>query len=264
MGSSCLGQRCQDYLDDSFEEHVRSEEAEPIGKVCSWCGRRETSSRWSGTRFSYCSFRCLAAAEYRTSLLVAFFMTPFFMAILLFPQVMYEIILTGAPSSETSGPLAVGVAVIIMLVISGSSIGSLYAAYVGWTVRRRSDTVIIGDMPDTQLYPKQAQYGDTGHRCEWCENTRVSASWSGKRGIYCSLRCSAAGDYRRFILIAVVVFAMTSIVGLMAVRTFTQNPGGPLVHPFVFLVILLGLNLVFAYPAYLGWSMSRTRQRESL
>lgn len=249
-------------MDESFEEHISSEEAEPIGKVCSWCGRPEPSSRWSGTRFSYCSFRCLAAAEYRTSLLVAILMTPFFVAILLFPQAMYEILLQGATPSETTSPLAPGVVVIIILLISGSSIGSLYAAYVGWTVRRRSDTVFIGDMPDTQLYPKQGQYGETGHRCDWCGSTRVGASWSGKRGIYCSLRCSAAGDYRRFILISVVVFAMTSIVGLMAVRTFTQNPGGPLVHPFVFLLILLGLDLVFAYPAYLGWSMNRTRQRE--
>lgn len=249
-------------MDDSFEEHISSEEVEPTGRVCSWCGRPETRSRWSGTRFSYCSFRCLAAAEFRASMLVAIIMTPFFVAILLFPQVMYEIILTGAPSSEPLGPLAVGVAVIIILLISGSSIGSLYAAYVGWTVRRRSETVFIGDMPDTQLYPKQAQYGDTGHRCEWCGNTRVSTAWSGKRGIYCSFRCSAAGDYRRFILISVVVFGMTSVVGLVAIMTFTQNPGAPLVHPIVFLLIVLGLDLMFAYPAYLGWSMNRTRQRD--
>ncbi|MFX1415215.1 MAG: hypothetical protein ACFFC0_00310 [Promethearchaeota archaeon] len=251
-------------MDDSIEERISAEEAEPTGKACSWCGRRETRGRWSGTRFSYCSFRCLAAAEYRTSLFVAILMTPFFLAILLFPQVMYEIILEGATPSETPNPLAPGFAVIIILLISGFSIGSLYAAYVGWTVRRRSDTVFIGDMPDTQLYPKQGQYGDTGHRCEWCGNTRVSASWSGKRGIYCSLRCSAAGDYRRFLLISVVFFALTSIVGLMAVRTFTQNPEGPLVSPLIFLLILLGVNLVFAYPAYLGWSMNRTRQREGL
>jgi len=249
-------------LGGSFEEHISSEEVEPTGRVCSWCGKREISSRWSGTRFSYCSFRCLAAAEYRTSLFVAIVMTPFFMAILLFPQIMYEVILAGATSSEPPGPLAVGVTVLIILIISGSSIGSIYAAYVGWSVRRRSDTVFIGDMPDTQLYPKQAQYGDTGHRCEWCGNTRVSATWSGKRGIYCSLRCTAAGDYRRFILLSVVVFAMTSIVGLVAIMTFTQNPGRPLVHPFVFLLILLGLNLVFAYPAYLGWSMNRTVRRD--
>ncbi|MFX1603747.1 MAG: hypothetical protein ACFFCK_09705 [Promethearchaeota archaeon] len=251
-------------MDDSFGEHISSEEEEPVGKACSWCGKSETRSRWSGTRFSYCSFRCLAAAEYRTSLLVAILMTPFFLAILLFPQAMYEIILVGATPYGTTNPLAPGFTVIIILLISGFSIGSLYAAYVGWTVRRRSDTVFIGDMPDTQLYPRQGQYGDTGHRCEWCGSTKVSASWSGKRGIYCSLRCSAAGDYRRFILISVVVFAMTSIVGLMAVRISTQNLEGALVHPFVFLLILLGLNLVFVYPAYLGWSMNRTKQRERL
>ncbi|MFX1261142.1 MAG: hypothetical protein ACFFAZ_03560 [Promethearchaeota archaeon] len=251
-------------MDDSFEKHISSEGAEPVVRACSWCGKRETRGRWSGTRFSYCSFRCLAAAEHRISLLIAILMTPFFLAILLFPQVMYEIILAGATPYGTTSPLAPGFAVIIILLISGLSIGSLYAAYVGWTVRRRSDTVFIGDMPDTQLYPKQGQYGDTGHRCEWCGSTRVSASWSGKSGIYCSLRCSAAGDYRRFILLSVLVFAMTSIVGLLAIRTFTQSPGGPLVSPLVFLLILLGLDLVFAYPAYLGWSMNRTRQRENL
>ncbi|MHA2602638.1 MAG: hypothetical protein AM324_010955 [Candidatus Thorarchaeota archaeon SMTZ1-83] len=249
-------------MEDSFEEHASSEQVAQNGRVCSWCGKPETRSRWSGTRFSYCSFRCLAAAEYRTSLLVAILMTPFFLAILLFPQVVYEIILVGATPYGTTSPLAPGFALIIVLLISGSSIGSLYAAYVGWTLRRRSDTVFIGDMPDTQLYPRQGQYGDTGHRCEWCGNTKVSASWSGKSGIYCSLRCSAAGDYRRFLLISVVVFAMTSIVGLMAVRTFTQNPGGPLVPPLILLFILLGVNLVFAYPAYLGWSMNRTARRD--
>jgi len=221
-------------LEDSFEEHASSEQVAQNGRVCSWCGKPETRSRWSGTRFSYCSFRCLAAAEYRTSLLVAILMTPFFLAILLFPQVVYEIILVGATPYGTTSPLAPGFALIIVLLISGSSIGSLYAAYVGWTLRRRSDTVFIGDMPDTQLYPRQGQYG----------------------------RCSAAGDYRRFLLISVVVFAMTSIVGLMAVRTFTQNPGGPLVPPLILLFILLGVNLVFAYPAYLGWSMNRTARRD--
>lgn len=253
-------------MDDSFEEHISAEEAEPIGKVCSWCGRRETRGRWSGTRFSYCSFRCLAAAEYRTSLLVAILMTPFFLVILLFPQVMYEIILEGATPYGTTSPLAPGLAAIIILLISGSSIGSLYAAYVGWTVRRRSDTVFIGDMPDTQLYPKQGQYGDTGHRCEWCGNTRVSASWSGKRGIYCSLRCSAAGDYRRFILLSVVVTAMTSIVGLMVVMMSTRSPGGIQIHPLILLLValLIGFSLMFAYPAYLGWSMNRIKQRDGL
>jgi len=191
-------------------------------------------------------------------------MTPFFMAILLFPQVMYEVILKGATSSEPPGPLAVGVTVLIILMISGSSIGSLYAAYVGWTVRRMSDTVFIGDMPEAQLYPKQEQYGDTGHRCEWCGNTRVSASWSGKRGMYCSLRCSAAGDYRRFILLYVAVFAMTSIVALMGVMMSTRYPGGIQIHPFILLVValLIGFNLMFAYPAYLGWSMNRTKRRD--
>lgn len=250
-------------MDDAFEEYSSPEEVEQAGRVCSWCGRAETRSRWSGTRFSYCSFRCLAAAEFRSSLSVAILMTPFFVAILLFPQAMYEILLQGAPSSETTGHLAVGVAVIIMLVISGSSIGSLYTTYVGWTVRRRSDTVIIGDMPDTQLYPKQGQYGDTGHRCEWCGSTQVSASWSGNRGIFCSLRCSAAGNYRRFVLISFAVFGMTLVVGLVAIMTFTRDPGLPLVYPFVFLLIILGLDLVFAYPAYLGWSMNRIRQQES-
>ncbi len=251
-------------MDDSFEEYTSSEEVKQSGKVCSWCGKPEPTSRWSGARFSYCSFRCLTAAEYRSSLLVAILMTPVFMAILLFPEAMYELFLVGITSSEPPGPIAVGGTVVIIIMISGSSIGSLYAAYVGWTVRRGSDTVFIGDMPDTQLYPKQGQYGDTGHRCDWCGNTRVSASWSGKRGEYCSLRCNAAGDHRRYILLFVLVFALTCTVGLMVVLMSAQIPWGFQIHPFIILlvVLLIGFNLMFAYPAYLGWSMNQAKRRD--
>ena len=230
--------------------------------VCSWCRKSETSSIWKMEGFAYCSFRCCAAAQYRNSLLVAVLLVPYLIAIVLFPQIMFEMIMTYIGGSTLSPNLTnVAISVFLMLVFCAFGIGSLYSAYVGWSIRRMSGTEFIGHLSDAQRYPKREQYGDTHHRCEWCGEPSANAFWSGKKGKYCSFRCNAAGNYRSFLLMLFLVLALTSIP---AVMIFIMNARSPVtqIDPFlVLLLIILGApGLSCAYVVYVGRLMNRTRQ----
>ncbi|MGY5862397.1 MAG: hypothetical protein RTU09_08520 [Candidatus Thorarchaeota archaeon] len=231
-------------------------------EVCAWCGKGETSSRWSMGGFAYCSFRCGAAGQYRNSLLIAVLLAPYLLAIVLFPQIMFAMIFAYTGGS-TSSPNLINVVIsgFLMVVFCAFSIGSLYAAYVGWSIRRMSDPEFIGQLSDTQRYPKREQYGETHHRCEWCEEPIVRAFWSGKKGKYCSFRCSAAGNYRSFLLMLFLVLALTSIPVAMI---FIMNARSSITQIDSFLVLLLIILVVpglsCAYVVYVGRSMNRTRQ----
>ncbi len=106
--------------------------------------------------FSYCSFRCCTAAQYRNSLLVAVLLAPYLLAIVLFPQIMFELIMTYTGGSTSSLNLTnVAISAFLMLVFCVFGVGSLYAAYVGWSIRRMSGTEFIGHLSDAQRYPKR-------------------------------------------------------------------------------------------------------------
>jgi hypothetical protein len=138
-------------MEKASREDTNPDEVEKIGEVCSWCGKSETSGIWSGGKFSYCSFRCFAAAQYRNSVIVAVLLAPYFFAIALFPQIMFEMILTYTGGSTSSPNLInVAISVFLMLVFCVFGIGSLYTAYVGWSIRRMSDTEFVGHLSDAQ------------------------------------------------------------------------------------------------------------------
>ncbi|MHA1485354.1 MAG: hypothetical protein ACTSPR_08560, partial [Candidatus Thorarchaeota archaeon] len=159
-------------------------------EVCSWCGKREPSSHWGG--FSYCSFRCFAAGEYHNSLFMATILAPFFIAILLFPQSMFDLIIGRVIDPTTSqNLLSVAFTVLLLSLICIFEIGSLYTAYVGRSIRPVSGTEFVGHLSDAQRYPKREQYGKTHQLCEWCGEPRVEAFWSSEKGKYCSFRCNS-------------------------------------------------------------------------
>ena len=232
-------------------------------EVCSWCGKSETSSIWSGGEFSCCSFRCFAAVQYRNSMLVAVLLAPYLFAIVLFPQIMFEMIMTYTGGSTSSPNLTnVVISVFLMLVCSAFGIGSLYTAYVGWSIRRMSDTEFVGHLSDTQRYPKREQYGETHHRCEWCGEPSVSAFWSSKKGKYCSFRYSAAGNSRLSLALLFGVLGLAAIIaGMMYIM---MARWGPVTQIDPFLVLLLFIMAIpilsCAYVVHVGRSMNRARQ----
>ena len=250
-------------MEKASREDTNPDEVEKIGEVCSWCGKSETSGIWSGGEFSYCSFRCFAAAQYRNSVLVAVLLAPYFFAIVLFPQIMFEMIMTYTGGSTSSPNLTnVAISVFLMLVFCVFGIGSLYTAYVGWSIRRMSDTEFVGHLSDAQRYPKRKQYGETHHRCEWCGEPSVRAFWSDEKGKYCSFRCTAAGNYRLSLALLIGVLGLAAIVALMMFMMMAKSPAATQIHPFLVL-LLIGMAIPIlscAYGVYVGRSMNRARQ----
>jgi len=238
-----------------------SDGVEHHGEVCSWCGKRETSSHWAG--FSYCSFRCFAAGEYHNFLLIATIFAPFFIAILLFPQIMFELFIGSTIDSTTSqNLLSVAITVLLMFLICITEIGSLYTAYVGRSIRQMSGTEFVGHLSDAQRYPKREQYGKTHQRCEWCGEPRVDAFWSSEKGKYCSFRCNAAGKYRLSLAMLFGVLGLAAIFALMMFMMMAKS--GPVTQIDPFLVLLLFVMAIpvlsCVYVAYVGRSMNRARQ----
>ena len=232
-------------------------------EVCSWCGKNKTSSIWSMGGFTYCSFRCCAAGQYRNYLLVAVLLAPFLFAIVLFPQIAFEMIMT-YPGGSTSSPsfTSVAIAILLMAIFCAFSIGSLYGAYVGWSIRRMSDTEFVGHLSDTQRYPKREQYGKTDHRCEWCGEPKANAFWSGEKGKYCSFRCNAGGNYRSFLAITFGVVGLAVFVaGIMYVMMAKSGPVTQIDPFFVLLLVIMGIPILgCVYVVNVGRSMNRTRR----
>jgi len=103
--------------------------------------------------------------------------------------------------------------------------------------------------------------GVSTRKCEWRGKSEISSTWSGKRGVYCSFKCSAAGDYRMYSAIATIFTIMVSMViilGMMMQIDISSNPSALLVL-VVPQVGLVGLLLMFIYAAYIGRSMRRER-----
>ena len=99
-------------------------------------------------------------------------------------------------------------------------------------------------------------------KCDWCGKPKISREWSGKKGHYCSFRCSAAGSYR---LNSVMATIMIIIISMVIILSMMMGLGGPIGSPefFVFLVPQAGLvvMLLFSiYSAYIGWSMRKERK----
>jgi len=100
--------------------------------------------------------------------------------------------------------------------------------------------------------------GDNLQKCEWCGKSGISSTWSGKKGLYCSFRCSAAGSYRMYVSISIIFSAMTAmVVIMMQIESSTSQPI-PLILMFP-IVLLIGLISLFIYAAYVGRSMRKER-----
>lgn len=98
-------------------------------------------------------------------------------------------------------------------------------------------------------------------KCEWCGKSKISFMWSGKKGIYCSFRCNAAGIYRNLVLISIIVTMMTvlltTLIVMMQIESGTNQPI-PLILIFP-IVLIIGIDMSFIYAAYVGRSMRRER-----
>ena len=97
-------------------------------------------------------------------------------------------------------------------------------------------------------------------KCDWCGKAKISPTWSGKKGLYCSFRCSSAGSYRTMIAISVLVSMMTCIVVIIFLMMAVANPTTPI--PFELLMmpgILVLIDILFIYSAFVGRSMRKER-----
>jgi hypothetical protein len=101
-------------------------------------------------------------------------------------------------------------------------------------------------------------------KCDWCGKPKISQTWSGKKGHYCSFRCSAAGSYRLYSAMSTIIIIMFSMVIVLSMMMGLSAPiGSP--EFFVLLVPQAGLVVILLfsiYSAYIGRSM-RKEQKEA-
>ncbi|MHA1138398.1 MAG: hypothetical protein ACTSSE_18100 [Candidatus Thorarchaeota archaeon] len=107
------------------------------------------------------------------------------------------------------------------------------------------------------------EYGESLRKCEWCGKSKVSDVWSGKKGIYCSFRCSAAGSYRMYVAVSIIVSIMTAMITILLVMMQIESSSSepiPLILIFP-IILLIGLDMSFIYAAYVGRSMKREKHQ---
>ena len=105
------------------------------------------------------------------------------------------------------------------------------------------------------------EYQESYRKCKWCGKPKVSVMWSGKKGIYCSFRCSAAGTYRMLVAIAILASLLTAVPTIwmvMVQSNLSISEPIPLILIFP-IVMLIGLDMSFVYAAFVGRSMRRER-----
>lgn len=98
-------------------------------------------------------------------------------------------------------------------------------------------------------------------KCEWCGKSQINETWSGKKGLYCSFRCSAAGSYRMYVLVSIsisVMIAMIAIMNIMMQSGSSTSQPIPLILIFP-IFLLIGIDMSFIYAAYVGRLMRRER-----
>ncbi len=98
-------------------------------------------------------------------------------------------------------------------------------------------------------------------KCEWCGKSGISSTWSGKKALYCSFRCSAAGSYRMYVSISVTVSMMTAMIAMLMVMMQNESSTSQPVPPILIfpLFLLICIDISFIYAAYVGWSMRKER-----
>lgn len=114
-------------------------------------------------------------------------------------------------------------------------------------------------------YPEEADWRNPALRCNWCGNPEVKLLWSGKKGHYCSFRCSAAGLYPRSVAIAFATSGLTAIALLIIAIMQGRYPNTPLPPVFgVILAVPVILSASFIYMAYVGREMRKEGQADVL
>jgi len=98
-------------------------------------------------------------------------------------------------------------------------------------------------------------------KCEWCGKSGINVLWSGKKGLYCSFRCNAAGGFRTLVLIAVIFLMLTGIIVTMFVMLQFGSPTISQIDPFLIIILSIpvAMNLIFIYAVYVGRSMRKER-----
>ena len=102
-------------------------------------------------------------------------------------------------------------------------------------------------------------------KCEWCGKSGINVLWSGKKGLYCSFRCNAAGGFRTLVLISVISLMLTGMVGLLMIMMLDGSPTISQVDPILIILliilpgILVAMNLIFIYAVYIGRLMRKER-----
>jgi len=98
-------------------------------------------------------------------------------------------------------------------------------------------------------------------KCEWCGKSGINVLWSGKKGLYCSFRCNAAGGFRTLVLISVIFLMLTGIIVTMFVMLQFGSPTISQIDPFLIIILSIpvAMNLIFIYAVYVGRSMRKKR-----
>ena len=98
-------------------------------------------------------------------------------------------------------------------------------------------------------------------KCEWCGKSGINVLWSGKKGLYCSFRCNAAGGFRTLGLISVIFLMFTGWLVIMVIMLQFGSPTISQIDPFLIIILSIPvvMNLLFIYAVYVGRSMRKER-----
>jgi hypothetical protein len=237
------------------------EELPDVNKAeqCFWCGKNQISGFWSGNQRKYCSFRCAAAGEHRNVLFIMIASTPFTFLCLMFPDSVYSYLDAGNSSSSSPSLFAlIAVNGIILVLVSITSF-SLYASYIGWSVRKTAnDTSAVNTDDDYESKREPLIF------CSICGSPEVSTFWSNSKGYFCSFKCSAARDYIQFLGMAITTLTLLLILIILeSIRSIQQPLSGSILIIAISITIMVLLDMGFFYAAYIGWRMHHEIQLDT-
>jgi hypothetical protein len=110
-------------------------------------------------------------------------------------------------------------------------------------------------------YPKRVDWRTPSPKCKWCGKSEVSFLWSGKKGQYCSFKCSAGGMYPRSVVLSFASSGLTVILFLIIAMMQGNNPHTA-IPSFLWVVFAVPVILSgsFIYSAYIGRVLVKERQ----
>jgi hypothetical protein len=99
-------------------------------------------------------------------------------------------------------------------------------------------------------------------KCDWCGKSGISPMWSGRKSLYCSFRCSAAGSSNMYAALATILTCIVSMVIILGIMMqMGSSSGGS--APLILLVPQAGLVVICTmtiYATYIGRFMRKERE----